>query len=94
MPRVLDLTDVLQLVVDRLNQGSLVQQDLIKDRQQPIPHILAVPRDQLQTLLAEQSLQPLRGVATIPYEFAGESFRQFRYRFAVIDIAWGQMKSQ
>ena len=51
MPRVLYLTDILQLVVDGLDQGSLAQHQVIEDRLQAVLHILLDLRNQLQVLL-------------------------------------------
>ena len=59
MSAILDLAEVLQLVIDRFYQGSLPEQDLIKDRQQAILHILSQLREPLQILLTQEFLQRL-----------------------------------
>jgi len=38
--RMLDLTNILELVVDRLAQGALAQQELVEHRHQLVLHIL------------------------------------------------------
>src|SRR5947209_8137645 len=38
MTRVLNLRDILQLIVDRFNDGSLPEHDLIEHRQQLVLH--------------------------------------------------------
>ena len=46
-----DLRDVLQLVIDGLNEGSLAQQELVLQGEQAILHVLANWRDELQAQL-------------------------------------------
>ena len=48
MAGVLDLRNVLQLIVHRLNQRSLAEHDLIHQRHQAIGHVTPNVGDQLQ----------------------------------------------
>ena len=51
MARVLDLTDIFQLVVDRFNDRSFPQQYPIENWHQPIFHVFSTPSNQLQPSL-------------------------------------------
>ena len=50
MPTVLNLADVLQLVIDRLDQRPLPQHQLLPQRHQAVFHVLADLGHQFQTL--------------------------------------------
>ena len=50
MARVLDLTDVFELIVDGLDEGALAQEQLVREQQQAIVHLLAQLADQAQSL--------------------------------------------
>jgi hypothetical protein len=56
MPHVLDLTDVLQLIINRLDQGSLAQHQMIEDRLQTVLHILPNLGDEFNILLFQDFL--------------------------------------
>jgi len=53
MPGMLNLTDVLQWVIDGFKHGSFAQQHLVEQLEQAIFHVLAGFRHQLQSPLAE-----------------------------------------
>jgi hypothetical protein len=44
--RVLNLTDILELIVDRLDQCPLTEQELVGKGEQPVLHVRAQLRDQ------------------------------------------------
>jgi hypothetical protein len=52
--RMLDLTNVLELIVDRLAQCALAQENLVEHRDQLVLHILLDLGDQLYPLSPEQ----------------------------------------
>jgi len=49
--RVLDLADVLELIVDRLDQGTLAEQNLLLEFHQLVGHVLANAGDELEPTL-------------------------------------------
>ena len=51
--RMLDLTNVLELIIDRLAQGALAQEDFVEHRHQLVLHIFPDLGDQLQARLPE-----------------------------------------
>jgi hypothetical protein len=54
MTDVLDLRDILQLIVDRLNDRSLPEHNLIEDGDQSVFHLLPQLRDKLQLFIIER----------------------------------------
>lgn len=44
---VFNLADILEVIVDRLDQSSLAEQELVCQGEQPVLHVLAQLRDQL-----------------------------------------------
>ena len=50
MPGVIDLTDVLELIIEHFNQSSLPQEDLVDQAYQPRFHVFTEPDDQLDSL--------------------------------------------
>lgn len=50
MTGMLDLRDILQLVDDRFDDGSLAQQQFVSQGHQPVLHVGLEPRDQLHAL--------------------------------------------
>ena len=49
--RMLDLTNILELIIDRLTQGSLLQEYFVEHRHQLVLHILLDLGDQLHAML-------------------------------------------
>ena len=50
MAGMLDLTDVLELVIDRLDQRPFAEQELVRQRHQQVAHVLAQFGNEPQTL--------------------------------------------
>jgi hypothetical protein len=65
MAGVLDLRDVFQLVIDGLDDRAFTQQQLVKQRQQLVFHILTQLGNQLHTLLPELCKECLGNVAPV-----------------------------
>lgn len=92
---VLDLADVLELVIDRFDDGALAQQELIAEIHEDIAHILAQLGDELDALCDEQVFdERLRNIAFVADEFAKEATDQGGNWLAIIDIARGQTDGQ
>ncbi len=49
MARMLDLTDVFELIIDGLNNGLLAQEQLVGEREQAIVHLFTELGDQLKS---------------------------------------------
>src|SRR6185312_4428361 len=95
MASMLDLADVLELVVDRLDERPFAQQELVGQLHQHVAHILAQLRDELHALFEEEVLgQRLRDVALVAEEFAEEALDQARHGLAIIHVAWGQTEGE
>jgi hypothetical protein len=94
MPRVLNLADVLQLVVDRLDQRTLPQEQLVPEAHHAILHVLADFRQEFEPLRQESVMQCLRNIAAIAKELAEESLHEARDGLQVIDLAGRQSKRQ
>ena len=87
MPRVLDLRDVLELVDDRLDNPAFSQEQLVKQRHQPVLHIALESCDHLQSASEEFIKECLLDVSPVAKEFSPELFRQLVDGFAVVDVA-------
>ena len=59
MPGMLNLTDVFELVIDGFDDGSFAQQNLVKQLNEGVFHILSALGNQLKTLLKEGLKQRL-----------------------------------
>ena len=88
MTRVLYLSNILQLVIDRLNQTALAQPQLVAQHHQPISHLPSQLGNQRDIEVTVQlSAQSLTDIAAVAEDFAMQTLEQFRHRFAVISIA-------
>ena len=90
VPGVLDLTDVLELIIDHFNQGSLPQQDLVDQAQQPGFHVFAEPDDQLGSLNPQEFEDFVAAVATI-YK---EALFDQQDCPVMVNTAWSEANSQ
>ena len=70
MPGVLNLADVLQLVVDRLNERPFAEKQLIPPPHEPILHVLADFGQEFESLSKEGIVQGLGNIAPITKELA------------------------
>jgi len=66
MPRVLNLADVLQLVVDGLYQQTLPQEQFVPEAHPAILHVLADFRQEFEPLSPEKILARLT-LSQVPY---------------------------
>ncbi len=95
MARVLDLRDVLELVVNDFQNGTLTQQQLVGKQQQAVLHIGFELGDELEMVVVEQLLkQRLRQRAFVAKQLAPQIFDQLGDRGAVIDVACCQTTRQ
>ena len=95
MARMLNLTDVFELIGDGLDDGAFAQEELIGPVEQPVVHLFAQLGDELEPLGDQQLLgQRLGQIAFVPKELAHQTFRELRNRFPIIDIARSQAERQ
>lgn len=89
-----NLGDVLQLVGNCLDESTLAQHELVKQRQQTVLHVLAEAGNELDVLFEQQVGQGFGDVALVAEQLAEETFSQMGHRLAVIDIAGREVESQ
>jgi hypothetical protein len=88
MPHVLNLTDVLELVVDTLDDRPLAQQQLVHQAEQPPAHGLAGFGDEVYAVMHQQVLRERLGdIALVAEEFAKEPSYQARHGPTVVHVA-------
>lgn len=87
MPRVLNLADVFQLVVDGLEQCALPQEQFVPETPHAILHVLAHFRQQFESLGEEGSVECLRNLAAIAKELAEEPLHEERDGLPIINMA-------
>ena len=87
---VLDLTDVLELIIDHFNQGSLPQENLVDQVQQPRFYVFAEPDDQFDSLNPQEFEDFVAEVATISKE---DLFDQQDCP-VMVNTAWSEANSQ
>ena len=94
--RVLDLRDVLQLVVDGLDQGSLSQEDLIGDSHQLVLHVALQFCHQLDAVHEKPGEEVLADVPFVTDQLAEDPLDEGTVpeRLTVIDIARGEHEVQ
>ena len=94
MARMLDLAKVLQLVIHRFNQRSLLQQNLVHQFDQALLHVLFRFGHQLQATLVEFLKQLLRDVAPVTEKLPEQTLRHFWHWFTVIRVGRGELEGQ
>lgn len=87
MATVFNLRDVLQLVVDRFDDGPVAQQPLVRQRDQPVFHVLLEWGKQLYSLEEKCLKEPLGQIAFVAQQFAEQPTRQVGKRLAIIHVA-------
>jgi len=87
VPVVLDLTDVLKLIVDRFNQGSLPKENLVDQVEQPGLHVLAELGDQFDSLNPMGFEEFAAEVDAIAKELAEEVLGYRQDHPAIVNIA-------
>lgn len=91
MSRMLDLRDVLQLVDDRFDNGTLAKHQTVSQGHQSLFHVALELGDELNACGFEQLFcQLLRDIAFVCKHFAKQLLQQFRNRNAVIGVARSQ----
>jgi hypothetical protein len=94
MTGMLDLADIFQLIHHCFHHRPLAQQQLVKQRDEAVFHILFDACDQLQAAAKELLEQILADVALVAHEFAKQFFGEFGHRGAVADIAGGEADAE
>src|SRR5260221_9495905 len=98
MAGMLDLADVLELVVDRLDDRALAQEQLVRESHQAVAHVLAPAGDKLDRMLDAELLgHRLRDVALVAEELATEALdalEQGGDGLAVVDVTAGEAEGE
>ena len=86
---MLNLADVFQLVVDRLDDGAFPEQYFVLEVHQRVLHVPLELRDQMYVIDEEQLKEVLADVPPVGEELSEEPFREppVPQGFPVIDIA-------
>lgn len=89
MPRVLDLGDILELVNDRLDNGSFLQEELVGHQYLAVLHVGSQLGDELEIEGSQQVLtQWLREIAFVSENLAEQLFDQMWNGFSIVHITW------
>ena len=87
MAGMLDLTHILELIVDALDDGPLAEQQFVGEREQAPTHVLADFGDELDAVLDKQGFSQRFGdVAPVAKELAEEPPDEARNGLTVIDM--------
>jgi hypothetical protein len=71
MTRMLDLADILELIIDRFNDGPLAQEQFVRHLKQAVVHLFAQLRDEVNALGDQEVLRERLGkIAFGVFEFA------------------------
>ena len=89
MAGVFDLGDVFQLVIDRFNQGTLSQQQLVLQSHQPILHVLFDGGNQLQVLIHQLLPQGFGNVSLVPKQSPVQIRHHVRDGATIVGVACG-----
>jgi hypothetical protein len=86
--RVLDLADVLVLIDDGLNERALAQEQVVRERDEDVAHVLAQLGDESQLRLKEEALSERGGDgALVAKEASKELVDQAWNGLAVVAVA-------
>lgn len=91
---VLDLAHILELVVDRLDERSLAQQNLLLPIHELIGHVFPYMGDQFQATSIKFIEEVLADIAFVAKEFAPQIRRHCFDRRTVIDVAGREGEGQ
>ncbi len=91
---MLDLTDVLELIVDRIDQGSFPQEDLVDQAEQPELYVLAELADQFDSLSPQEFEELVVEVATIAKALTEEAPCDQQDHASIVNIAQSKTNSQ
>jgi hypothetical protein len=76
MTSMSNLRDVLELVIDRFNEGTFAQEKPVSQGHETIFHVLAQGCNELDILSEQLVKERLRNLAFVTEEFAKEAFSQ------------------
>jgi hypothetical protein len=83
-----DLTDILELIDDGLDEGAFAQEQLVGEGHEDVVHVIAQFGDQQEALLEEETLgEGLRDVAFVAKDLAKEPMDQAWNGLSVVEIA-------
>lgn len=95
MAGMLDLADVLELVVDRLDERPLAQEQLVAQVHEDVAHVLAPLGDEPHSVLEEELFgQWLGDVALVADELAEQPPDEARDRLAVVHVTGRQAEGE
>jgi hypothetical protein len=95
MTGMLDLRDIFELIGDGLDDGTFAQEEFVGPVEQTIVHLFAQLGNEGQSLRDHQLLsQRHREVAFSAAKLPYEPFGELGNGMPLIDVAWGQAKSQ
>ncbi len=89
-----NLAHVLKLVVNRFNECSLAEQDLVDELDQAVFHVLLGLGNQLESPLVQLFKQGLRDITTVTEQFAQQVLGHVRHRLAVVGVRRRELKRQ
>jgi hypothetical protein len=93
--RVFDLTDILELVMNRLDERPLAEQELVGQGEQSVLHVRAELRNQVQAVLDQERFgERRRDGALVPEQLPKEATDQAGQRTPVIQIARAQAEGE
>ena len=87
---MLDLADVLELIDDRFDEGTLSQQHLVQQWHQAVFHVALDAGDQAHAAKIQSLEEFLADVTLVAKKFAEQVLRQCLDGFAVIHVAGGE----
>ncbi len=91
---MLNLRDVFQRVINRLNYCSLAEHQLIAEWHQLVFHVLLYLGHELYIIIKQKVKQGLRDITFVSEELAKQFFDHLWHRGSVIDIARGELNSK
>ena len=92
MPGMLNLGDVLELVKEGFDNGTLASQQLVGEPHQVVFHVASGFGKDLDAIgLKELLCERFGDIAAVSEDLAIEVFKQGFYRFAVVSIARGDL---
>ena len=84
---MLNLRDIFQLVVDRLDEGSFSQKDFVNIFQSDFFHVTAQFSDELDALFPQRFLKCFRNISLLAKQFSFDELCHFFQSFTVVNVA-------
>ena len=94
MARVLNLRDVLELVNDRLDDGSFARENLVQQVHELVLHVAFELGEEFDVLVKECLKEQPRDVTAVGKDLAPQPVDKFWHRYAVINIARSETAGQ